>query len=86
MTLPSQAQKDQAEAWFAELRDKICAAFEQLEDELTGDNAERFAELPPGRFARKAWRAARPPPRRRDPDRLLTPPPNSCLPPKLWRL
>ncbi len=55
MTLPSQAQKDQAEVWFAELRDKICAAFEQLEDELSGDNAARFAELPPGRFARKTW-------------------------------
>jgi coproporphyrinogen III oxidase len=55
MTLPSQEQKDRAAAWFAELRDKICAAFEQLEDELVGANAERFADLPAGRFERKAW-------------------------------
>jgi coproporphyrinogen III oxidase len=55
MTLPSQDQKDRATAWFAELRDKICAAFERLEDELSGANAERFAELAPGRFERKAW-------------------------------
>jgi coproporphyrinogen III oxidase len=55
MTLPSEAHKDRAAAWFIELRDKICAAFERLEDELAGGNAERFAELPPGRFERKAW-------------------------------
>ena len=44
-------RKQQAAAWFAELRDQICAAFEVLEDELTGTNAE----LPPGRFARQPW-------------------------------
>ena len=55
MTLPSEAHKDRASAWFAELRDRICTAFEQLEDELSGQTAERFAELPPGRFERKAW-------------------------------
>ncbi len=55
MTLPSEDQKTRATDWFAELRDGICAAFEQLEDELSGANAERFAELPPGRFERKAW-------------------------------
>jgi coproporphyrinogen III oxidase len=56
MTLPSQAQKDRATAWFAELRDKICAAFEKLEDELSGRNAERFAHVAPGRFERKTWK------------------------------
>jgi coproporphyrinogen III oxidase len=55
MTLPSQDQKDRATAWFAELRGKICAAFETLEDELSGQNAERFADVAPGRFERKAW-------------------------------
>jgi len=56
MTLPSQAQKDRATAWFAELRDRICTAFEALEDELSGRNAERFAHVAPGRFERKAWK------------------------------
>ncbi|MGF1608498.1 MAG: oxygen-dependent coproporphyrinogen oxidase [Kiloniellales bacterium] len=55
MSLPSEAQKARAVSWFAELRDRICAAFEALEDELTGENAARFAELAPGRFTRKAW-------------------------------
>jgi coproporphyrinogen III oxidase len=55
MPLPSERQKERAQAWFAELRDRICAAFETLEDELAGENAERFADTPPGRFERKAW-------------------------------
>ena len=45
-------QKARAAAWFLELRNKICAAFEQLEDELTGTHAD----LPAGRFVRKHWR------------------------------
>ena len=48
-------RKARARAWFEELRDSICAAFEALEDELTGANAERFAGLPPGRFERTTW-------------------------------
>ncbi len=48
-------QKQRAEAWFHELRDSICAAFESLEDALEGDNAARFADTAPGRFERKAW-------------------------------
>ena len=47
--------KARARAWFEELRDRICAAFEALEEELSGANAERFAAVPPGRFQRKAW-------------------------------
>ena len=42
------AQQAEASAWFAALRDRICAAFEQLEDEGTGTQ-------PAGRFVRKAW-------------------------------
>lgn len=48
-------QKQRAEAWFHDLRDSICAAFESLEDALEGDNAARFADTAPGRFERKAW-------------------------------
>lgn len=44
-------KKATARAWFEELRDKICAAFEKLEDEVTGP----FAEYAPGRFERQAW-------------------------------
>jgi len=40
-----------AAAWFARLRDEICAAFERLEDALTGTHAE----LPAGRFTRERW-------------------------------
>jgi coproporphyrinogen III oxidase len=55
VSLPSEDQKARAANWFAALRDDICAAFERLEDELSGANAERFAEIPPGRFERKTW-------------------------------
>jgi coproporphyrinogen III oxidase len=55
VTLPSEDQKTLVTAWFAELRDDICGAFERLEDELSGAKAEHFAEIPPGRFKRKTW-------------------------------
>ena len=48
-------EKARAAAWFAELRDAICAAFEALEDtQATGPHAD----LPPGRFERRATRRA----------------------------
>lgn len=48
-------RKARASAWFTELRDRICAAFEALEDALdVGD----FAEDAPGRFERKETRRA----------------------------
>ena len=45
-------RKARAAAWFAELRDEICAAFEALEDSVTAPNDSG----PPGRFERTAWR------------------------------
>jgi coproporphyrinogen III oxidase len=46
----TEEQKDRARAWFTELRDRLCAAFEAIENEYTGS-----PEIEPGRFARKEW-------------------------------
>jgi coproporphyrinogen III oxidase len=45
-------RKEKARAWFEDLRDRICAEFERIEDELSG----MHRELAPGRFERTAWR------------------------------
>ncbi len=45
-------QKQQAAAWFRTLRDQICAEFEKIEDELTGN------PMPAGRFERTEWQRA----------------------------
>ena len=53
--------KERAQAWFAALRDEICATFEALEDELgetiaeTLPIAEDLRAMAPGRFERKSW-------------------------------
>src|SRR5712675_142361 len=41
-----------AEPWFSELRDRICAAFEAIEDEYADAGPEGG---PPGRFERQDW-------------------------------
>ncbi|PLX38215.1 MAG: oxygen-dependent coproporphyrinogen oxidase [Hyphomicrobiales bacterium] len=46
-------KKARATAWFAELRDSICSAFEQIEDELPADMP--FGDRPAGRFERTPW-------------------------------
>jgi coproporphyrinogen III oxidase len=43
-----EARKARTKAWFEELRDRLHAAFEALEDESTADGA-------PGRFVRTPW-------------------------------
>jgi coproporphyrinogen III oxidase len=55
MSASMDLRKAEAAAWFEELRDRICAAFEGIEDELAGPNAERFAGRGPGRFERTPW-------------------------------
>src|SRR5262245_58229928 len=49
--MDAEQQKAAAAAWFEELRNRICAALERIEDELTGTHKE----LPAGRFQRKSW-------------------------------
>jgi coproporphyrinogen III oxidase len=46
-------RKREAAAWFRTLRDRICAAFERLEDEAVGPFFPGADQ--PGRFERKPW-------------------------------
>lgn len=48
----SAASHAEAVQWFTALRDRICAAFEELEDTLAGTHHQ---DLPAGRFERKKW-------------------------------
>jgi coproporphyrinogen III oxidase len=45
-------QQQQAQAWFEALRDRLCAAFEAIEDEYAATSPQG---APAGRFERKAW-------------------------------
>lgn len=53
MTLPSDIdhKKQKASAWFRQLRDGLCAEFEQLEQQVKGPQSDR----PPGKFVREHW-------------------------------
>ncbi|MDX5362473.1 MAG: oxygen-dependent coproporphyrinogen oxidase [Alphaproteobacteria bacterium] len=50
--IPGDSEKAAAADWFRSLRDRICAAFEGIEDALEGT---RHADLAPGRFERRRW-------------------------------
>jgi coproporphyrinogen III oxidase len=50
-TSPSERQR-RAVSWFETLRDRICAAFEAIEDDYAGPGSDA---LPPGRFLRTVW-------------------------------
>jgi coproporphyrinogen III oxidase len=53
-------RKKTTRAWFESLRDRICAEFEKIEDELTNfDQEGTHSDLPPGRFERTAWQRPR---------------------------
>jgi coproporphyrinogen III oxidase len=47
----TEQRKARARAWFEELRDRICAEFEKIEDDYSGQLKDR----PAGHFERKAW-------------------------------
>ena len=46
-----ESRKARARSWFEELRDRLIAEFEAIEDEYQG----QLSHLPPGRFERKSW-------------------------------
>lgn len=48
--MPDEVQRSRAKVWFESLRDRICAAFEALEEAHAG-----AATTPAGRFERQPW-------------------------------
>ena len=52
MSVDAMELRDQARTWFESLRDRICQAFEEIEDEFRGQDHDT---LSPGRFERTSW-------------------------------
>jgi coproporphyrinogen III oxidase len=53
LTTSAENARDRTEAWFEQLRERICAALEGLEDE-----AAAMGNRKPGRFERRSWTRA----------------------------
>ncbi|MDA0786287.1 MAG: oxygen-dependent coproporphyrinogen oxidase [Proteobacteria bacterium] len=53
--MTNETHKTQAAAWFAQLRDDICAAFEAIEDGLESPPDRPMDDRPAGRFERSSW-------------------------------
>ncbi len=49
---PPSEHQERTSSWFETLRDRICAAFEAIEEDYAGPDAD---SLPPGRFVRTNW-------------------------------
>lgn len=53
MNIPTiEQQKNISSTWFKDLRDQICASYEQLEQDITGGNK---SDNHPAKFERKKW-------------------------------
>jgi coproporphyrinogen III oxidase len=52
VSIAATGRQQRAAAWFGALRDRICAAFEAIEDEYAG---AAFGDMPPGRFELRDW-------------------------------
>src|SRR5215475_8733863 len=50
-------RKEEVRVWFEDLRNRICAEFERIEDELQGKHRDKA----PGRFERQTWKRERGP-------------------------
>ncbi|GBQ62526.1 coproporphyrinogen III oxidase [Ameyamaea chiangmaiensis NBRC 103196] len=54
-TLPHDTLRPEARAWFENLRDRICAAFEAIEDEAVTAGSPVLNRTEAGRFERTPW-------------------------------
>jgi coproporphyrinogen III oxidase len=56
-TVAYETMKPAAQAWFEQLRDRICATFEAIEEAHTGPlDTAPLSDRPAGRFERSVWR------------------------------
>ncbi len=53
-------RKEGARRWFEDLRERICAEFERIEDEAADAPSPQVVGVPPGRFQRTPWKRPNP--------------------------